>query len=758
MDLETIRLRAGLDSLSTTPFLNEAAKTSLNHDGGLENQHIHAVYRKDALETRNNVEDVNKKKKEPGLKARAKEKTKSIFHIGGHEDPLDLEDDQTRDRVMSNIDNDPAFHPNQVADEADKQQQKPGSTLDKNLHNLHSVGRAIIHPRKTAASKAHKKTAQELARMERPQLSDVADLEFLDAQGVLDSGSKDTSLNSKSAGLSDWEKAKLLEDHRDSTLVAWTTKHIDRVAAIHKLQIKWPDAEAFIQRDDKGNVARYRWERWLGYNIIFYTQNFSAQYIDDFEELPFDIDQLRDHVERLVMASAPWQKWVMDVRTIYRWENPRRTGIWLAIYTVLWYFQFEIGFAWIYIIYIVLRNRYRPSSIADLQASVRRSQGLEGTALQFGELVAKHGREDWIEPLVDALGPYLQLQLNDLANALEVLAKLRFPSAPKYPLTYTPGFYAWKYPRKTMATLWLFGTCLLVSACADMVFCLKIFWFLAGAAFFLTFPIASHYPKYRLLVSPFKWVFWDVPTNAEWSFAYLRRQAQVVREKMISQHVEEALLEEDLHPALPAYSGHLAFATTTTTRSLTNDSDSASHYGSDSDSDSDSSSTTSFHSTTSHTHTHTHPTSPPSILSFPATHASHRGHLLLSPSHLTFRPTRPSPSRTFTIPLPSLSEIRKLSGPASHLASLTHSSALGTASQAAGAAGEALEFKTRDGREWVVAMGSERDEAFNAVLGFSGLRWQSLQRGPGRGGNGAGSGREVGRGVWGEVGTGGVGG
>ena len=265
MDLETIRLRAGLDSLSTTPFLNEAAKTSLNHDGGLENQHIHAVYRKDALETRNNVEDVNKKKKEPGLKARAKEKTKSIFHIGGHEDPLDLEDDQTRDRVMSNIDNDPAFHPNQVADEADKQQQKPGSTLDKNLHNLHSVGRAIIHPRKTAASKAHKKTAQELARMERPQLSDVADLEFLDAQGVLDSGSKDTSLNSKSAGLSDWEKAKLLEDHRDSTLVAWTTKHIDRVAAIHKLQIKWPDAEAFIQRDDKGNVARYRWERWLGY-------------------------------------------------------------------------------------------------------------------------------------------------------------------------------------------------------------------------------------------------------------------------------------------------------------------------------------------------------------------------------------------------------------------------------------------------------------------------------------------------------------
>ena len=265
MDIETIRLRAGLDSISTTPFLNEAAKTSLNHDGGIENQHIHTIYRKDALETTNHNEDVNKKKKEPGLRARAKEKTKAILHIRGHEDPVDLKDDQTHDRVLSNIDDDAAFHPSQVTDEADKQQQKPGSTVDKTLHNLHSVGRAIIHPQKTAESKAHRKTAQELARMQRPQLSDAADLEFLEAQGALDTGTKDTSVDSDSAGLSNREKADLLEAHRDSTLVAWTTKHIDRAASIHKLQIKWPDAEAFIQRDEKGNVARYRWERWLGY-------------------------------------------------------------------------------------------------------------------------------------------------------------------------------------------------------------------------------------------------------------------------------------------------------------------------------------------------------------------------------------------------------------------------------------------------------------------------------------------------------------
>ena len=43
--------------------------------------------------------------------------------------------------------------------------------------------------------------------------------------------------------------------------------------------------------------------------------------------------------------------------------------------------------------------------------------------MKVGELIDKHGRDDWIEPLVDHLGPYIQLQLGDVANILEVLSK-----------------------------------------------------------------------------------------------------------------------------------------------------------------------------------------------------------------------------------------------------------------------------------------------------------------------------------------------
>ena len=49
-------------------------------------------------------------------------------------------------------------------------------------------------------------------------------------------------------------------------------------------------------------------------------------------------------MERLVMASAPWQAWAMRVRSVYRWERPMVTGKWLLIYLVLWYTEHTMGF------------------------------------------------------------------------------------------------------------------------------------------------------------------------------------------------------------------------------------------------------------------------------------------------------------------------------------------------------------------------------------------------------------------------------
>ncbi len=77
---------------------------------------------------------------------------------------------------------------------------------------------------------------------------------------------------------------------------------------------------------------------------LYYTQDFSGQYVDDFDELPFELDSLKHHAERVVMASTPWQAWAMDVRSVYRWENPTTTGKWLALYSMLWYTQHLTAF------------------------------------------------------------------------------------------------------------------------------------------------------------------------------------------------------------------------------------------------------------------------------------------------------------------------------------------------------------------------------------------------------------------------------
>ena len=380
------------------------------------------------------------------------------------------------------------------------------------------------------------------------------------------------------------------------------------------------------------------------------------------------------------MASAPWQSWAMHVRSVYRWENPEVTGRWFATYLVLWYTQHIMGFLYGYIIYIVLKNRFHPTSVDSLRESMKRSLESTGTASKFGELVDKHGRKDWLEPFMDDLGPYIQLQLGDMANMLEVFS----------------NFYHWKYPRKTNAALFFFASCLTVSFFADMAFCMKIVWFISGSSFFLCWPIASIYPKYRYLVSPFKWILWDIPTNAEWSFQYLRRQAQITREELIKRKVEEGHSREVADPAVDRYTGRM-----TTIPKIHIDG------GISDDGPRDSSDDETWQSTTSTTSV----LEASDIRSFRAHCGSSIGRLIVFSDGVRFvRSIKKAES--WRVLFVELTEMRKIEG--NQLSKLVSSP-------------NQLEIKSMDGRKVCVEGMKERDEAFNTIIAFSGLQWQSLQ-------------------------------
>lgn len=54
---------------------------------------------------------------------------------------------------------------------------------------------------------------------------------------------------------------------------------------------------------------------------------------------------------------------------------------------------------------------------------MQRAHDRHQSAYKFGELIDKHGDQNWVEPLMQEIGPHLQLQLGDIGNMLEVFVK-----------------------------------------------------------------------------------------------------------------------------------------------------------------------------------------------------------------------------------------------------------------------------------------------------------------------------------------------
>ena len=70
---------------------------------------------------------------------------------------------------------------------------------------------------------------------------------------------------------------------------------------------------------------------------IRYSEMFGGQYIGSFAEPPpASQESLSASVEKLLVASTPWQEVIMRVRRVYRWENTSETMAYLAAFLVLW--------------------------------------------------------------------------------------------------------------------------------------------------------------------------------------------------------------------------------------------------------------------------------------------------------------------------------------------------------------------------------------------------------------------------------------
>lgn len=415
----------------------------------------------------------------------------------------------------------PAFNPRKIVKE------EP-ITLSRSLDTVAgaatSAARVIAHPKQAFKQGVAKK----FAIHDQSLPSKQTDAALLRAYDELNQAEVSQSNDSRSGVDIERLRSEVdgLDEQRESLRVAWTTERfVHRVRAVPVQAYRHPESSEYWISGADGRKEFQRLRYWL-HMFRYWNQSFSLQYIDDFDEPPFQRDTLLLHLERCIKASDPWQAWLMRLRTISRWEDPKQTALWFATWVFIWYLNRVISFILLYVIYIVFKNRFgRPSTKEALRESHARAFDRTAKAYKFSEMVNRHGQKEWLDPLVEASGPFFQTQAGDIADHLEILI----------------NFCEWKNPAMTWATIVFTAVVILLGNATSTDWSMRILNLIIILYFFLSRPIASIHPKYRHTVSPVKWIFWGIPTHAEWSFEYLSNQSELVRERLAGQRLEQQL-------------------------------------------------------------------------------------------------------------------------------------------------------------------------------------------------------------------------
>ena len=184
--------------------------------------------------------------------------------------------------------------------------------------------------------------------------------------------------------------------------------------------------------------------------------------------------------------------------------------------------------------------------------------------------------------------------------------------------------------------------------------------------------------------------------KAEWSFQYLRRQAQVKREQMIRQKVEEGYSRELASPTVSKYTGRMI-----TVPKIQIEGDESANGGQEDEDDgwwSASSSVSILEAS--------------DIRSFRAQSHGSIGRLIVSTKGIRYVRSLPK-KEVWTRRFLEIAELRKCKGP--------------SVSKLVSSPADQLEIESIDGSKLQLGGMKERDEAFNIIIAFSTLQWQSLQ-------------------------------
>ncbi|KAK4896651.1 hypothetical protein LTR27_005571 [Elasticomyces elasticus] len=565
---------------------------------------------------------------------------------------------------------------------------------------LKLVKHAVAHPHQAAKARGQKEAVKFMAQTERPWLTDrnVDDGELFEAYDDLER-ERDVNDKERLVPVHDAkDRVDDIEEKRTELEVVWHMSRYVKRARVVRQPLAWPPKERYRQYGPGGKYEGFLWVKWAGHLLLYGLQSSSLQYIDPNNTMPYERQELARAVERLLVTTQSYQAWWGRVRHIYRWEDRWLTFKWLIVFLILLKTGFVMSFFWGYLFYSFLTNRHGLHSRFWMRQSDERAKETKETAATISELITRHGPDAWFEPFLDIFGPWIQAQVLDLAQFLEICN----------------ASYMWRNPSSTAYTCFGYFCLFLLSAFTSLQYSMKVFWMAAGMFFFLSRPIASCYPRFRHVVDPLRWFYWYQPTNSEHAFEWLREYAQVSlhRPRTDAAHLGDfaAVLDDDNSEEEQMYFESLA-SPTPQYHTLAAEQDATM-------------------------------SSEPAVLSFKAHWSGRRGRLEVTRKSVRFVVTgRLKPKTEWERTLADLLEVRKLNLPLTDLPGHPSLTKLSSTSSAL-----SILWVPRDDFGWLASteehtndetsyidetmygmVADRRDEAFNSIIGISGAMWMELQ-------------------------------
>jgi hypothetical protein len=252
------------------------------------------------------------------------------------------------------------LHISKASDDLDSQSPILANTADEEsesrlVHNLpvpdkHTMKDFVHNPVDTVKSKVSNQGNQEVAaNIAAKEISHGKEVDLINAQ---DAVTRATTEREKLLAIKDLSK---LMKERQGTYARWSLdRHVTKVRRLpRESMVKKPQSQ-FTKKNSQGQLVT----DWNAYGshvsstadkrcnmhvltiqlLVYYANQYGGQYIGYGSNPPKPSKEtIMPSIERLIVATSPFQELIMTIRRVYRWEYPSETIKYLVIYLVLWY-------------------------------------------------------------------------------------------------------------------------------------------------------------------------------------------------------------------------------------------------------------------------------------------------------------------------------------------------------------------------------------------------------------------------------------